>query len=111
MAVEDELPAPHRYPMPAKASRWLPIAVRSPSVILKLAMLEAYERRSRELIELFLARSISYSDCMADLKTAFGSVITKVTGKELLAVTVLAMKNQETVMKEMQRRESTRSSA
>ena len=92
--------------MPAKASWWLPIAVRSPSVILKLAMLEAYERKSREVIELFIARSISYSDCVAGLKSAFGSVITEVTGKELLAATVLAMKNEETVMREMKRREA-----
>ena len=56
------------------------------------------------MIESFLNRSISYSDCMAGLKTAFGSVITEVTGKELIAVTVMAMENQETVMKEMERR-------
>jgi hypothetical protein len=81
-------------------------AVRCPRVTLKQTMLEAYERRTREVIELFLNHGISFEECTAALDAAFGAIITKVTGKELLAVIVLAMENNETVMKEMKRRES-----
>jgi hypothetical protein len=69
-------------------------------------MLEAYEQRSQEVIQLFLSDRISFEECKAALDTALGAVITKVTGKELLAVTALAMANHETVMKEMKRRDS-----
>jgi hypothetical protein len=43
---------------------------------------------------------------IAALDAALGALMTKVTEKELLAVTVPAMKNNEAVMKEMKRRES-----
>lgn len=56
------------------------------------------------MIELFLNRSIGFQECIAALDAAFGALITKVTGKELLAVTAQAMTNNETVMKEMKRR-------
>lgn len=56
------------------------------------------------MIELFLHHSIGYSECTAALKAAFGAVITEVTGQELIAVTVLAVRNSEAVMKELARR-------
>jgi hypothetical protein len=68
-------------------------------------MREAFEHRSREVIESFLNRSISYEECIAALDSAFTAIVTKVTGKELLAATALAMRNNETVTKEMVRRE------
>ena len=70
------------------------------------AMLEAYEQRSREVIEMFISHRISFEECKAELDDAFGDVITKVTGKDLLAVTVLATKNSDAVMDEMKRRGS-----
>jgi hypothetical protein len=67
-------------------------------------MVEAYERRTREVIELFLNRSVSFPECIEALDAALGKLITKVKGKEFLTVTALAMANNETVMKEMERR-------
>jgi hypothetical protein len=68
------------------------------------AMREEYERRSREVIERFLNHNLSYQECTAALKAAFGAVITELTGAELIAVTVLAVRNSEAVMREMARR-------
>lgn len=66
-------------------------------------VLEAYEQRSREAIQLFPSYRISFQECSAVLDDALGALITKVAGKELVAVTALAMKNNEAVMKEMER--------
>jgi hypothetical protein len=73
-------------------------------VMLQQAMREEYERKSREVIDLFLNHGISYEECTAALRAAFGAVITEVTGKELIAVTIQAVRNNEAVMREMARR-------
>jgi hypothetical protein len=66
--------------------------------------MKAYERRTQEVIRLFLNHSISFPECIAELDKAFAAIITKVTGKDLLALTALALANNETVMREMSRR-------
>lgn len=72
-------------------------------------MLEAFERRTREVIGVVPKPWHQLEECTAALDDAFGSIITEVTGKALLALTVLAVKNNETVMREMDRRGSPRS--
>jgi hypothetical protein len=59
------------------------------------AMVDAYERTSQEAIRLFLSHRISFQACEVALKTAPSVIITEVTDKELIAVTVLALKNSE----------------
>jgi hypothetical protein len=44
-------------------------------------MLEAYEHRSREVIELFFNRSIGFQACTAALNAAFTAIVTNVWAK------------------------------
>jgi hypothetical protein len=53
---------------------------------------------------LVLNRSITFQECKAALDAAFSALITKVTGQELLPLTVLAVVNTEIIMEEMARR-------
>jgi hypothetical protein len=66
--------------------------------------MKEYESRTQEVIRLFLNHTISFPECIAALDKAFGAIITEVTGKDLLALTALALANNETVMREMSRR-------
>jgi hypothetical protein len=53
---------------------------------------------------LFLANSLTHEQCIAALDVAFAAIITKVTGRKLLAITALTLANREIVMREMERR-------
>jgi hypothetical protein len=67
-------------------------------------LMEAYGSRTRNIIELFLAHKLSFPDCIAALDAALADFIPRLTGKELPALRALLLANNETVMKEMERR-------
>jgi hypothetical protein len=66
--------------------------------------MEAYSKRTRKIIELFLARKLSFADCLAALDAALADVILHLTDEQLPDLRALLMANNETVMREMERR-------
>jgi len=66
--------------------------------------MEKYVNQTREIIELFLARRLSFPDCIAALDAALADLIPALTATELPALRALLLANNETVMKEMERR-------
>ncbi len=71
--------------------------------ILKLVM-EEYERRTREVIELFLNHGISFAECIAALDAALAAFIPSLKGEEIKRLRIVMLANNEIVMKEMERR-------
>jgi len=56
------------------------------------------------VIERFLDHRLSFPDCIAALDAALAGLIPRLTGKQLAPLRVLLLANNETVMKEMERR-------
>jgi hypothetical protein len=68
--------------------------------------MEVYERETQEIIKRFLARRISFPECIAALDAALSGLIPRLTGEELLRLRIVTLANNEIVMKEMERRGS-----
>jgi hypothetical protein len=66
--------------------------------------MEAYKSETRRTIERFLDHRISFPDCIAALDAALADLIPRLTGEELVPLRALILANNETVMKEMERR-------
>jgi hypothetical protein len=62
--------------------------------------MEAYERQTHEVIRRFLGHSLSFADCIA----ALADLIPRLRSDQLGSLRVLMLANNETVMKEMERR-------
>jgi hypothetical protein len=67
-------------------------------------MLERYERRTSEIVELFLNRKLSFEECIAALDAALAALLPTLNGDQIDRVRVVMLANNEIVMKEMERR-------
>ena len=65
---------------------------------------EVYERENAEVIRRFLARRISFPDCIAALDAALAGLIPHLTGEDIRRLGAVMLANNEIVMKEMERR-------
>ena len=66
--------------------------------------MEAYKRRTREVIKRFLNHRLSFSECMAALDAALADLTTRAAGEQIVSVRALVLENNEIVMREMERR-------
>jgi hypothetical protein len=73
--------------------------------------MEVYERETRAVIARFLRREISFPECIAALDAALAELIPKLTGEQLTPLRALMLANNDTVMKEMERRGPPKDSA
>jgi hypothetical protein len=69
-------------------------------------IVEVYKSETQEIIRRFLARKISFPDCIAALDAALASLVPRMKHDELDTLRSLMLANNEIVMKEMERRES-----
>jgi hypothetical protein len=66
--------------------------------------MDAYERQTHEVIRRFLGHSLSFADCIAALDAALADLIPRLRSEQLGSLRALMLANNETVMKEMERR-------
>jgi hypothetical protein len=66
--------------------------------------MEVYEREAAEVIRRFLARRISFPQCLAALDAALAGLIPHLTSEQLPRLRVVMLANNEIVMKEIERR-------
>jgi len=66
--------------------------------------MEVYKRETREVIKRFLKQRISFPDCVAALDAAFSDLAPRLTEEQFAPLRALILKNNDTVMKEMERR-------
>jgi hypothetical protein len=65
---------------------------------------EVYKSETREVIRRFLLHQLSLPDCISALDSALAGLIPKLQSDELEALRALMLANNETLMKEMERR-------
>jgi hypothetical protein len=65
---------------------------------------EVYERETDEVIRRFLARRISFPECIAALDAALADLIPRLEEGQLPRLRIVMLANNEIVMKEMERR-------
>lgn len=66
--------------------------------------MEAYEHKTRDIIELFLSHRIS-PQCTAALDAALAALIPTLRGEQIPRLHAVLVANNETVMQEMKRRQ------
>ena len=66
--------------------------------------MEVYKSETREVLNRFLSRRISFPACIAALDAALAGLLPRLRPEELPALRELMLANNETVMKEMERR-------
>ncbi len=66
--------------------------------------METFERRTREVIDLFLNQSINFPECISALDAALAALITSLMGEQIERLRIVMLANNEIVMKEMDRR-------
>ena len=66
--------------------------------------MEVYERDTQETIKRFLARRLSFPECIAALDAALAGLVPTLTGDQIPRLRIVMLANNEIVMKEMQRR-------
>jgi hypothetical protein len=66
--------------------------------------MEIYKSETQAVIERFLRHELSFPDCIAALDAALAEFIPRLTGEQLAPLRALMLVNNETVMKEMERR-------
>lgn len=66
--------------------------------------MEAYKSETQEIIRRFLARRLSFPDCIAALDAALAGLVPRMKAEELDALRAVMIANNEIVMKEMERR-------
>jgi hypothetical protein len=66
--------------------------------------MEVYKSETREIIKRFLARNLSFPDCIAALDAALAGLVPRLQDGQLLPLRALMLANNEIVMKEMERR-------
>jgi hypothetical protein len=67
--------------------------------------MEAYEHKTRDIIESFLSHRITFPQCTAALNAALTALIPTLEGKQLPRLRAVLVANNETVMQAMKRRE------
>jgi hypothetical protein len=66
--------------------------------------MKVYQRQTRAVIKRFLGFRLSFPQCIAALDAALAELLPRLTGDQITALRALALANNETVMKEMERR-------
>lgn len=66
--------------------------------------MEAYERETAEVIRRFLARGISFPECIAALDAALADIIPRLQEGQLPRLRIVMLAKNEIVMNEMARR-------
>jgi hypothetical protein len=66
--------------------------------------MEVYKSETREVLDRFLSRRISFPACIAALDAALAGLLPRLRPEELPALRELMLANNEVVMKEMERR-------
>jgi hypothetical protein len=70
--------------------------------------MEAYKKRTQELVDLFRRRELSFPECIAALDAALMKLLRKLDAEELPALRAVMLANNTRIMKEMERRERKR---
>jgi hypothetical protein len=70
--------------------------------------MEVYRKQTRKIIKSFLDRKIAFPECIAALNHALARRIQTLLPGELLNLRAVMLTNNETVMKEMEKREKQR---
>jgi hypothetical protein len=65
---------------------------------------EVYKKETRKVIKRFLRYETGLPQCIAALDAALADLIPRIAGKELPELRAFMLSNNETVMKEMERR-------
>jgi hypothetical protein len=68
--------------------------------------MEAYRSETREVVERFLRRRISFPECISALDAALARFVPRLTDEKLPALRALMFANNQRVMEEMERRGS-----
>lgn len=66
--------------------------------------MEVYKNETKEVLSRFLARRLSFADCIAALDAALAGLLPRLRPEELPALRELMLANNAIVMKEMERR-------
>jgi hypothetical protein len=66
--------------------------------------MEAYEHKTRDIIELFLSRRISLPQCTAALDAALAALIPTLRSEHIPRLRDVLLANNDIVLKEMERR-------
>lgn len=66
--------------------------------------MEVYERETSEILKRFLEQRLSFAECIAALDAALAAFIPSLNGDEIPRLRVVMLANNESVMKEMERR-------
>jgi hypothetical protein len=70
--------------------------------------MDVFKSETREIIRRFLARQLGFPRCIAMLDSALADVRPRLTSEQLPVLRALVLTNNETVMKEMERRTAER---
>jgi hypothetical protein len=68
--------------------------------------METYRRKTRDIVRSFLQHQRSFPNCIAALDAALADFIPRMTPEQLPRLRALMLANNETVMKELERRGS-----
>jgi len=66
--------------------------------------MEAYKKETRKVIRRFLRYETGLTQCIAALDAALANFVPRITAKDLPELHAFMLANNETVMKEMERR-------
>jgi hypothetical protein len=68
--------------------------------------MEVYKRKTREIVRSFLRHQRSFPDCITALDVALADLIPRLKDGQIAQLRALMLANNETVMKELERRGS-----
>ncbi len=66
--------------------------------------MEVYKQETKIVVDRFLHHRISFAKCVAALDAALAGLIPKLTSEQIAPLRAVMLANNETVMKEMERR-------
>ena len=66
--------------------------------------MEVYKSETREVIKRFLARRLTFGECVAALDAALADLTPRLTDDQIAPLRALMLENNDMVMKEMERR-------
>jgi len=69
-----------------------------------LNAVEVYKSETGDIVRGFLARKLSFPECIAALDAALARFMPRLQGKDIPALRIEMLANNEVVMKEMERR-------
>jgi hypothetical protein len=70
--------------------------------------MEVYRKQTQKILKRFLEREIAFPECVAALDHALAKLIPKMRAEDLPSIRAVVLANNETVMKEMEKRERDR---